>query len=224
MQQTGNEMKLTILLTLLSAATAQAQVVSLFVTNYSVTIRSQNNLGKWRPSWQDSAVDSLVITNGMLTLTHTVSFAGIPSYGTAGGGPNRLEDRYVYRQTGSVSFWPVGGEEITVFVAKPKLIAQTNFVLEVDMRPLIFIPAFVGELTFGDAYSRTITTGSPLVMGGRNLAGTPWLFSLPCSGDGVDFAFLMRFERGERKRIVLAPHSEVDWFWFSLDDAGGHAL
>lgn len=217
-------MKPLILLALLCAATVNAQVVSLFVTNYSLTIRGQNNLGKWRPSWQDSAVDSLVITNQMLTLTHTVSFAGTPSYGTAGGGPNRLEDRYVYRQTGSVSFWPVGGEEITIFVAKPKLIAQTNIVLEADMMPVVFIPAFVGELATGDAYARTITTGSPLVMGGRNLAGTPWLFSLPCSGDGEDFSFLMRFERGERKKIVLSPHSEIDWFWFSLDEAGGHAL
>lgn len=217
-------MKTLILAVLLFALPAHTQVVSLFVTNYSLTIRGQNNLGKWRPSWQDSAVDSLVITNGTLTLTHTVSFAGIPSYGTAGGGPNRLEDRYVYRQTGSVSFWPIGGEEITVFVAKPHLIAQTNIVLEADMMPLIFVPAFVGELTFGDAYSRTITTGSPLVMGGRNLAGTPWLFSLPCSGDGADFAFLLRFERGERKKVVIAPHNEIDWFWFDLNETGGHAL
>lgn len=219
-------MKPLILLALLSAATVNAQVIQLVPTNYTLEIRCQSNVGKWRPSWADSTFDLIVLSNRVLTFTHFVSFAGVPSYGTSGGGPFGLEDRYRYRQIGAASYLPMGGEHVTLFTRKKdgSWIAGTNLVLEADMHPLFFLPAFVGECTTGDRFTRTVTTGSPLILSARNLAGTAYLLQINCSGDGEEFLYQMRFEQGERKQITLAPPAGIEWLLFDLDATTGRAL
>lgn len=217
-------MKPILLLALLSAATVNAQVISLVPTSFSLTISAQNNLGRLRPLWQESALDTVVLSNRVLTFTHSVSFRGVPMYGA--GGPFGLLDSYSYRQVGAATYYPIGGECVTLFVRKLSggWIAQTNYVLQADMAPLFFLPAFVGTHTTGDRLNRTVTTGAPLVMSARNLAGSAWLLQLNCSGGGEEVSLLWRFEQGERKQITVAPTGDVEWFYFDLDATTGRAL
>lgn len=219
-------MKAILLLALLSAATVNAQVISLTPSNYFLRIVTQNNVGRFRDRFQDSTEHTIALTNRTLTFTHRVGFAGVPIYGIPQGGPNSLEDRYTWRQIGAASYLPVGGEEITFFVAKVTggWIARTNIVLEADMTPIFFLPAFVGTLTTGDRLNRTVTTGSPLVMSARNLWTTPYLLQVNCGGSGEEFALFWRFEGNERRQITLAPPEGIEFIIFDLDSAGGTPL
>lgn len=222
-------MKTLILATLLFAATVNAQVISLVPTSYVLTVRVENNFRHWRDNWQGSSENKFTITNRTLIRSHVVSFRGVPSYGTSGGGPNRLEDRYSYRQVGAATYWPIGGEEITFFTQRKdgSWIASTNLVIEADMGgPIFFLPAFVGTLTTGDRLTRTVTTGSPLVMSGRNLLGQAYLLQIPCAGDGVTFDYFERFEAGQRKLVTLGTDngSGARWFAVDLENTGGRGL
>lgn len=214
-----------IALAILCAASAQAQsLISLVPTNYSVSFRTECNTGTWFPSWQETTLHTITLTNRVLTFTHVVHCKGVPVWGTALGGPKKLEDRYWYRQIGGATYWPIGGEEITYYAqTKAGWIAGTNVVLESDMREIWWLPEFVGTVTIGDGLQRTTTTGSALILSGRNLLGQPYLLQLPCMGAGGRLDVFWRFEAGERKQITLGAVG-VEFLTFDLDDAGGRAL
>lgn len=188
---------------------ATGQVVQLVPTSYALCIRQQNNVGKLWPSWRDETRDCVTLSNRVLTFTHTV-FYDVPYMGTKWGGPKLLEDSYRYRQIGGASYVPLGGEEITFFA--PRIaggwIAQTNPVPAVAMTPIFWLPGLVGEFETGDKFRRTVTTGSALVMNGRNLQGSPYLLRVPCE---PDFCFAFAFKANERKAITLSMDT-VSWF------------
>lgn len=208
-----------ILCLLLLPLCATGQVVQLMPVSYSLCIRQQNNVGKLRAHFVDDVVNKVNLTNRVLTFTHTVYF-DVPYLGTKFGGPKLLEDTFRYRQIGGASYVPIGGEEITFFA--PRVgggwIAQTNLVPAVAMAPIFWLPGLVGEFEEGDKYRRTVTTGSSLVLNGRNLQNAPYLLRVPCE---PDFCFAFRFAANERKPITLSMDTVS---WFSNGDLQGFTV
>lgn len=222
-------MKPTILALLLPMC-AGAQTITLIPTNYSLCIRVQNNVGKYWPSWRDETRDCVTLSNRVLTFQHTVYFEGVSSWGSKWGGPKLLEDTYRYRQIGGASYLPIGGEQITFFA--PRIgggwVAQTNLVVAGQMQPVFWLPGLVGQFEEGDKYRRTMTSGSAVVLAGRNLQNAPYLLRVPCE-PGFEFAF--RFEANERKQVTLGMDA-ANWIWngelqgftFDLDACEDEAL
>lgn len=212
---------------LLCAASAQGQsLISLCPTQQVVSFRTEANTGTWFPKWQDSTLTTIVLSNRVLTFTHVLNSKGVSFGGTAFGGPVRLIDIYRFRQIGGATYWPIGGEEITVYVeTKSGWVAGTNLVMASDMNQIWWLPELVGTVTIGDGLQRTTTTGSPLVLSARNLLGQPYLLQIKCAGGGSEFLFERRFEGGERKQVTLDTGlAGVEFLVFDLDDAGGRAL
>lgn len=220
-------MKTMIAIGVLCAVAAHAQIVELVPTNYALTIRSQNNTGKYWSSWHDETITTITLSNRIKTVTHTVLFEAVPYYGTKWGGPKVMEDTYWHQQIGAASYIPIGGEKVTFFAQRTNgtWIASTNHVPANAMAAEFWLPLLGGTVTIGDKYHRTITTGSTLECFGRNLSGTPQLIRIKCSAEGIPFDYLYRFEGNQRKLFTLGLqdvntlfNSSLDAFIFDLEE------
>lgn len=212
-------MKTLIAICVICAATVQAQMVEIVPTNYVMTIRSQNNTGKFFASWHDEKITTVSLSNRIKTVTHTVLFEAVPSYGSRWGGPKAIEDTYWHQQIGAATYIPLGGQNVTYFVQRKDgtWISNTNHVPASAMQSEVWLPLLVGTVTTGDKYMRTITTGSTLECFGRNLSGTPQLIRIKCSSENIPFDYIYRFEGNQRKLFTLGLHDVNTFFNSSLD-------
>ena len=193
----------TIPLFLLFAPAAFAQVVQLTPTNYSMTVSVQNNLGKLASSWIAESEDRVDLGARILVVTHTAYFRGAYS-GAAGG--RQLIDRSTYYQIGGTIYRPVGAESIRLFAQKATggWVGSTNFIPAAEMATVSWNPTVVGTITIGDRYHRIVTTASPLVLNGRNIANRPYVVRFRCASGGQGFTYDFRFDANQRREITLS--------------------
>ncbi len=185
---------------------AHAQYIQVMPTNYTITTRSEINIGLFRQRWVLESEQTKTLSTGILEVVNKTWFH--PSYGVAFLGsksiaPPLLEDRASYFYTGGEYHRPLGGEHIRYAPAKFGWQSATNPIYATNMEAYFFVPTLVGTIEEGNQNWRIQTVAPVLECHARNMGNDSRRLAFRCANWPIAFDYQFDFSPFTVKIVAL---------------------